>query len=149
RLLNAELEEAALVCGSNRLDALCRVVVPVLTPTLLAIVILVIMRGLEAFEVELLLGVPAGVKVFSTQIYEYVSRATARIPEASALSTVFIVLLLLLAGLYQRYALSRHYTTVTGRTTQRSRTRLGRWRPWLSGAILAYCLFAIVPPLLL
>ena len=58
-------------------------------------------------------------------------------------------MLLLLACLYQRYALSRHYTTVTGRTTQRSRTRLGRWRPWLSGAILAYCLFAIVPPLLL
>ena len=56
RRLGAAFEEAARVAGANTLMALLRITFPVLSPMIIAIAVLSFIKGLESFNVELLLG---------------------------------------------------------------------------------------------
>src|SRR3954447_2121431 len=65
RQMDATLEQAARVCGSSSLQTLRHVVIPVLSPALLTAMVAGLIRGLEAFEIEQLLGTPAGIYVYA------------------------------------------------------------------------------------
>ena len=58
---------------------------------------------LEAFEIELLLGTPIGLQVYSTKIHELVTWEPPQFAPAMALSTVFLGLLLLMVAFQRRY----------------------------------------------
>ena len=94
-------------------------------PAILVTTILGIIRALEAFEIELLLGTPIGLQVYSTKIHELVTWEPPQFAPAMALSTVFLGLLLLMVAFQRRYIANRIYTTVTGRGFSTRRTRLG------------------------
>jgi iron(III) transport system permease protein len=63
RRLGASLEEAARVSGANTFTTLWRITFPVLSPMILAIAVLSFIKGLESFNTELLLGLPAPIYV--------------------------------------------------------------------------------------
>src|SRR6266542_2995103 len=69
RTMDAALEEAARISGSNNLGVLFRITVPILAPALLVSTALGFIRSLESFEIELVLGIPAKIYVISTKIY--------------------------------------------------------------------------------
>ena len=71
--MDAALEEAGLVCGSNRAGVLMRVTIPVLAPAVLASTALGFIRSLESLEIEMVLGIPAGIYVVPTKIWDYVT----------------------------------------------------------------------------
>ncbi|HEX9444044.1 MAG TPA: iron ABC transporter permease, partial [Candidatus Binatia bacterium] len=66
RNLDAALEESSRIAGAGALRTLVRVVVPVMMPAVWITAILGLIRSLEAFEIELILGVPIGLHVYST-----------------------------------------------------------------------------------
>src|SRR3546814_11516519 len=72
--MDAALEEASRTSGAGMLRTLFQIVVPILLPTILAVMLLGIIRSLQAFEIELILGTPAGIDVYSTVIYRAVSQ---------------------------------------------------------------------------
>ena len=59
-------------------------------------------RSLEAFEIELLLGTPIGLQVYSTKIHELVTWEPPQFAPAMALSTVFLGVLLLMVALQRK-----------------------------------------------
>ena len=128
RNLDASLEESSRIAGAGALGTLVRVIVPVLMPAFLVTTILGLIRSLEAFEIELLLGVPIGLHVYSTKIHELVTWEPPQFPPAMALSALFLVLLLSLVALQRLYIGKKIYTTVTGRGFSVRPTHLGRWR---------------------
>ena len=128
RNLDAALEEASRIVGSSALGTLLRIVIPVMMPAILVTTILGLIRSLEAFEIELLLGVPIGLHVYSTKIHELVTWEPPQYPPAMALSALFLLLLLLLVALQRLYIGKKIYTTVTGRGFSVRPTHLGRWR---------------------
>ncbi|MEK6601016.1 MAG: iron ABC transporter permease, partial [Candidatus Binatota bacterium] len=128
RNLDASLEESSRIAGAGALGTLVRVIVPVLMPAFLVTTILGLIRSLEAFEIELLLGVPIGLHVYSTKIHELVTWEPPQFPPAMALSALFLLLLLLLVALQRLYIGKKIYTTVTGRGFSVRPTHLGRWR---------------------
>src|SRR5690606_17695115 len=65
RALDSSLEEASTVSGSSTLGTLLRVVAPVLSPTLLVVILLSINYSLQAFEIEAVLGPPFHFFIFS------------------------------------------------------------------------------------
>jgi ABC-type Fe3+ transport system permease subunit len=65
---DAALEEAATMCGASRVQAIRRIVVPLLGPAMVTTLLAGFIRSLEAFEVEQLLGTSVGVQVYSTQL---------------------------------------------------------------------------------
>ena len=59
RNMDATLEEASQASGASVLNTLKRVVLPIITPTILVVLLLGTIRSFEAFEVELVLGYEA------------------------------------------------------------------------------------------
>jgi iron(III) transport system permease protein len=146
RRLGASFEEAARVSGAGTVTMLRRITLPVLSPLILAIGLLSFIRGLQSFNTELLLGTPAGIYVYSTRIYDYIRREPAAYGEATALGSVFLLVLALLLFLYGRFLRGkRKFTVVTGQGYSTRPVKLGRWRY----AALAGCLFYITAMTLL
>ncbi|HLQ32576.1 MAG TPA: ABC transporter permease subunit, partial [Chloroflexota bacterium] len=96
RRVGAALEEAARMCGASHFRTILRITMPVLAPAILGVALLSFVRSLEAFEVELLLGKPVGIFVYSTRIYDLVKDQPPRFGEATALGFVFLVVMLAL-----------------------------------------------------
>lgn len=149
RQLDASLELSANVCGSNTLQALRRIVVPILAPALVTALLAGFIRGLEAFEIEQVLGIPANIYVYSTRIYDLVGHDPPQFQHAIALSTLMLVILFVLTVVYQRYTSRRLYATLSGRGVSFTLVQLGRWRWLVSGTCIAYIAIGIFVPLAL
>jgi iron(III) transport system permease protein len=148
RRLGAALEEAARVCGANTLSTLRRITLPVLSPMILAISVLSFIRGLQSFNTELLLGTPAGIYVYSTRIYDYLQQEPRAYGEATALGSVFLLVLSVLLFFYWRYlAANRKFTVVTGQGYSMRRVKLGKWRYIALAGCLLYVTVMMIMPL--
>ncbi|HWP22701.1 MAG TPA: ABC transporter permease subunit, partial [Candidatus Binatia bacterium] len=146
RNLDAALEEASKISGASGRHTFFHIVVPVMMPAILVTTILGVIRSLEAFEIELLLGTPIGLQVYSTKIHELVTWEPPQFAPAMALSTVFLGVLLLMVALQRRYIAKRNYETVTGRGFSIRPTPLGRWRYPLFALVLLFALIITVVP---
>jgi iron(III) transport system permease protein len=139
RSMDPSLEEAAVISGSSDWQVFRKVTLPMAAPSVLAVLILTFIRSLEAFEIPALVGLPAGIEVFTTQIYLQLTEGY--IPEygnASAYSVLLIGLVALSLLPYYRVTQHAHrFTTVTGKGFQPRRKDLGTLR-WLGGLLLLF-----------
>ena len=147
RRIGASTEQAARVCGATAWQALTRVTLPLLAPSVLLVTVISLVLSFESFEVELLLGAPVHLYVYSTRIYDLVNNQPSNVGEATAMAVVFLVWLLLLTWLYRRAIGGRSYTTVTGRDYASRPILLGRWGWVALGMCLIYFTLAIAAPL--
>jgi iron(III) transport system permease protein len=146
RNMDAALEEAARVCGANRFRTLLRIVVPTMTPAILTIVLMVMIRSMQGLEIELVLGPPFDFYVYSTKIYGLISQEPPQFAPASALATIGLMAILPLV-LVQRWIISRRqYTTLTGKV-QIQPARLGRGRHAAFALICAIVVLLTLIPL--
>jgi iron(III) transport system permease protein len=149
RRLGAALEEAARVAGANTATMLWRITLPVLSPMILAISVLSFIRGLQSFNTELLLGTPAGIFVYSTRIYDYLQREPRAYGEATALGSVFLLVLAVLLYFYWSYLSGgRKFTVVTGQGYSTLRVKLGKWKYIALAGCLVYIAVMMVLPLI-
>lgn len=147
RRLGATLEEAAQVAGADHMTTLRRITIPVMAPMIIAVAVLGFIRGLESFNTELLLGVPADIYVFGTRIYDYIQDEPPEYGQATALGSVFFVILAVIAFFYRRYFKGdKKFTVVTGQGYSTSRIGLGKWRyVALVGFILWFLVMMVMP----
>ncbi len=146
RNLDAALEESSRVSGASAVSTLVRIITPIMMPAILVATILGLVRSLEAFEIELVLGVPVGIQVFSTKILDLVIAEPSEYPPAMALSSTFLAVLLVLVCC-QRYIVGRkEFTTVTGRGFSLRRIALGRWKNVVFVLVLLLALIVTLVP---
>lgn len=149
RQLDASLEEASRMSGYNPRSTLTRITVPILLPAILAAAFLGFIRAIEGFETALLLGTPAGIQVFATEVYEQVNQWNGpNFANAAALSTVFLGVIILLIWLYNRSLRGRSFTTVTGKTAHQAPVSLGRWKWIVFALVVLYFLVLVVLPII-
>ncbi|HEY7221881.1 MAG TPA: iron ABC transporter permease [Candidatus Binatia bacterium] len=146
RNLDAALEEASKISGASGWRTFFHIVIPVMMPAILVTTILGLIRSLEAFEIELLLGTPIGLQVYSTKIHELVTWEPPQFAPAMALSTVFLGVLLLMVALQRRYIANRNYETITGRGFSVRPTPLGRWRYPAFALVLSFATVVTLVP---
>lgn len=103
RQIDAALEDAAGVFSRGVFAVLREIIIPLVLPTVLAAFVAGFIRSLDSFEVEQIIGAPANIYVYSTRIYDLVNGDPPNYPQAMALSTLFLILLVGLAVLYQLY----------------------------------------------
>jgi iron(III) transport system permease protein len=129
RSMDPSLEEASAVAGA-RLGTIVRTVtLPLLLPAVLAVFLLVFVRAIESFDVPAVLGVPAGIPVFATQVFLAVWDVPQDYNVASAFGVGYLLISLFLLYLYHRATrMSERYVTVTGKAFRPRRMQLGRWR---------------------
>lgn len=145
--MDASLEEASRVCGVSSAGTVFRIVIPTLAPAIFIALLLSTIRGLEAFEIEMVLGTPGRIDVYSTKIYRLLHLEPPLFGAATALSMAVVGLMLPLIILQRWITTRRRYTTVTGRY-RFAHTRLGRWKWFAFFSILAVAFVVSVLPLI-
>lgn len=149
RQLDASFEDAADMSGATTFMTLRRVTIPLLLPAILTAFVLSLIRSLEAFEVERVLGSPVNIDVYATRIYDFVNLEPPLFPQAMALSTIFLVILLPLAIFYQAYiARASNRATLTGRGVRLQARPKTWWAYAASAVIIAYLCFSLLMPLI-
>ena len=149
RSFNASLEEAGSIHGAGNWTVLRRITAPLVLPAVAAATLLILIRSVQAFEVPLLIGVPAGAHIFTAQIYEALQ--SSLIPDyssASAYGTVLVIALLILVAIEQRMTREAHrFAVVTGKSDLRRVQKLGRAR-WLPSVLYILLLIGYLLPAL-
>ena len=129
RSMDPSLEEASAVSGARLGTTMRTVTLPLLLPAILAVFLLVFVRAIESFDVPAVLGVPAGVPVFATQVFLAVWDVPQDYNVASAFGVGYLAVSLFLLYLYHRATrMSERFVTVTGKAFRPRRMQLGRWR---------------------
>lgn len=145
RTMDSALEEASRVSGAGRVRTLVGITLPAMAPALLVVLVIALMRGMQAFEIELILGAPARFYVYSTKIYDLIQQQPPQYGPAMALATIALVMLIPLILLQHWVAHRRDYATVVGRY-QNHPIRLGRWRYPAFGLVAAVIgIITVVP----
>jgi iron(III) transport system permease protein len=114
--MDTSLEEAALTAGSSTWTTFKRITLPLMRPALFSVLLIVFIRGIEAFEVPALIGVPAKISVFTTKIF----LAIHQFPSDFGLAGSYAVTLLVISSIgvliYGRITRrEERYATVTGK----------------------------------
>ncbi|TAJ79569.1 iron ABC transporter permease, partial [bacterium] len=151
RSMDPTLEEAAAVSGAKPSSSIRKITLRLLAPGLVAVMIYQAMTALEVFEIPGVLGLPAGIYVFSTKIYAIIRSATFMpvYGQANALAMVYLVIAVVTTYLYTRM-ISRveRYTIITGKGYRPRQMELGRWRLPALGIVFLFLFFSIVLPFL-
>jgi iron(III) transport system permease protein len=149
--MNPDLEDAALVAGASGATVLRRIALPLLLPALLSAWIIFFIYSLGALMVPLMIGLPAKIILFSTEIYLAANRVPGDLNLASAYSLLILVTTAFGVYAYRRATRdTARYATVTGKAYNPRITKLGRWRPVVTAvAILIILLVAGLPLLVL
>ncbi|MCC7104059.1 MAG: iron ABC transporter permease [Chloroflexi bacterium] len=149
RTMDPVLEEAAYVAGAGRWRTLLRVTLPLALPSLLGLLLLTVARALEAFETPALIGIPAGVTVFTTEIYlVYRSGFVPHYGELSAYSLLLVVLVGLVLYPYHRATRDARRFATTAATALSPRPIVNRFGRYLLSAVLLLQPALLILPLL-
>jgi len=149
RSMDPALEESAAMSGANLWQVVWRITLALSWPAIFAILLILFVRAIESFEVPALLGMPAGIFVFTSAIYEAIHRYPSQIGLASSYGVT--LLLLTSAGVWFQSRLSssgQRYSTVTGKGFRPRRIDLGRWRYLTAAIFIVYFLLIVAAPLL-
>src|SRR5262245_14451699 len=149
RQLDASFEEVGRTCGAGPFAVFRNITLPILAPAILTGTLAGFIKSLEAFEVEQLLGRPAGIYVYSTRIYDLASWEPPKFASAMALSTFVLFILLLIAIAYQRLNRRNDYATVLGRGASFRQLQIGRTRWLISAALFLVVAISLLCPLLM
>lgn len=141
--MDASLEDAARTSGSSNFGVLMRITVPILAPAILASTALGFIRSLESLEIEMILGIPAGIYVVPTKIWDYIHWEPPLYERATALCSIFLLFIFLLIWLHRTYLRGREFTTVTGRSYMVRTFPLGHWR-WVTCSFCLLFIFVMI-----
>ena len=147
RAMDPSLEESATMSGANIFQVARRVTLMLTWPAIVATILILFVRSIESFEVPALLGLPAGIEVFTSAIYQAVHRYPSQVGLASAYAVA--LLLITTGGVYWVSRLSgrgSQYATMTGKGFRPRQIDLGRWRWATAGIFIVYFLLIVVLP---
>jgi iron(III) transport system permease protein len=147
RSQDVSMEEASLACGAGNFATLRRITLRLITPALLSVLLITFVRAVESFEVPALIGVRAGVFVFTTKIYSALTRLRPQYGLAGAYSVILLIISTLGVFLYYRLTrMGEKFVTITGKGYRPRRIDLGGWKyPNLLFSLLLVVFTALLP----
>jgi len=147
RSMDPSLEESAMMSGAGIFQIVYRITLKLTWPAIFATMLILFVRATESFEVPALLGLPVGIQVFTSAIYQ----AIHHYPSQVGLASTYAVTLLLITtvGVYLQSRLSTKgskYSTMTGKGYRPRPMDLGNWRYLTAAIFIVYFLFIVVLP---
>jgi len=149
RVLDVRLEEAALVSGARYWQVMPKITLPLLRPAILSTVLLLFILGLSSYEVPRLIGRPARIDVFTTEIQAATQNAPPEFGIASALSFTLLAICIIAVYFYRRSTRNAEaFATITGKGYMPTRIKLRQWRWPVAIAVFTMFAFCLGLPLL-
>jgi iron(III) transport system permease protein len=149
RSMDPSLEESAMMSGASVLQIAWKITLKLAWPAALASLLILFVRSLESFEVPALLGLPVGIQVYTSSIYQAIHQYPSQIGLAA--SYAITLLLITSVGIYMQSRLSYHgsrYSTVTGKGFRPRTIDLGGWRYVTAGLFIVYFVVIVLLPFL-
>ena len=148
RLMNPELEEAALVHGAKQWDVVTQVTLPIVRPAILGAAVLTFALILEDFPIPTILGAAGGIQTLPSYVYSLMTVAPAQVNQASAVGITLLAVLVIIIVVQRMMLKGRAYTTVSGKGFRPSIIKLGRWRWPVFALVMGYLVLAVLLPVL-
>jgi iron(III) transport system permease protein len=147
--MDPSLEESAMMSGANTGQTLRRVTLRLLMPTTASVLLILFVRTLESFETPALIGIPARIYVYTSEIYLAFNEYPPDYGRGAALAVGLLLLSALGVWLYTRSTReSKKFQTVTGKAFRPRQFDLGPWK-WLGFSFLmVYFVFVVLLPFL-
>lgn len=151
RSMDPSLEESAQMSGASILQIAYRITFKLAWPAALGSLLILFVRAIESFEVPALLGLPVGINVYTSAIYQAIHQYPSQIGLASSYAITLLVLCCF--GLYLQSRLSyqsSRFSTVTGKGFRPRTIDLGPWR-WVAASlfVLYFVVIVLLPFLVL
>lgn len=148
RSMDPSLEESASMSGAGTGQVVRRVSLPLMLPAIASVLLLLVVRGIEAVEVPALVGIPSRIFVFTSEIFLAFGDTPPDYGLGSALAVGLFLFTIIGVWLYLRTTRqSERYQTVTGKAFRPRKMDLGRGR-WLAlGFMTLYFLVVVAAPL--
>lgn len=149
RSMDPSLEESAMMSGASVPQIAWHITLKLTWPAIAATLLILFVRAIESFEVPALLGLPVGIQVFTSSIYQAIHAYPSKVGLASSYAVT--LLLITAVGIYFQSRLSSQgskYSTVTGKGFRPRAMDLGRWRFVTAAVFLLYFSFIVVLPFL-
>ena len=152
RSMDPTLEDAASTAGARPMSVARKVTLGLMMPGLIAVVIYQAIIALEVFEVPGILGMPVGIHVFATRIYQLLAEAEflPTYGRANALAMMYLAIAVVATYFYGRVIRSaERYAVVTGKGYRPRLTPLGRWRVPAIILVIVFLFLSIILPFLI
>ena len=149
RYMDPALEESAMMSGANTWQVFYHVTLRLTWPALFGTMLILFIRALGSFEVPALLGLPVGIQVFTSSIYQAIHHYPSQIGLASTYATT--LLLITAGGIYFLARISsqgHRYSTMTGKGYRPHPIDLGKWRCLAGTAFALYICWIVILPFL-
>jgi iron(III) transport system permease protein len=149
RSMDPSLEESALMSGASVLQIAWRITLKLAWPAALGSLLILFVRSIESFEVPALLGLPVGIHVYTSSIYQAIHQYPSQIGLAAAYAVTLLLLTSL--GIYAQSRLSSQgarFSTVTGKGFRTRTIDLGRWRYVTAAIFILYFVVIVLLPFL-
>jgi iron(III) transport system permease protein len=147
RNMDTSLEEAALTAGSSTFQTFCRVTLPLMRPAMFSVLLINFIRGIEAFEVPALIGVPAKISVFTTKIFLAIHQFPSDFGLAGAYAVTLLAISTVGVLIYGRITRrEERYATVTGKGYRPRVIDLGAWKYVTLGISFLIFFLAVILP---
>jgi iron(III) transport system permease protein len=150
--VDGSFEEAARVSGARPLTVMRTVTLSLVSPAIVSAAAFSVIIAWGLFAVPAILGMPARIYVFSTQLYLFLSAFPPRLELAAAMGVIFVATAMIVGGLawavMRRRRRTRSFAVVVGKGAKAAAVPLGRWRPLAAMFILAVMLLSVVGPYL-
>jgi iron(III) transport system permease protein len=133
-----------MMSGANTWQTLRRVTLRLLLPTSASVLLILFVRTLESFETPALIGIPARIFVYTSEIYLAFNEYPPDYGRGAALAIGLLILSALGVWLYTRGTReSKRFQTVTGKAFRPRQFDLGPWR-WAGFAFLTVYFLVVV-----
>lgn len=149
RSMDPSLEESAMMSGASIRQIAWRITLKLTWPAIFATFLILFVRAIESFEVPALLGLPVGIQVFTSSIYQAIHQYPSKVGLASSYAVT--LLLITTVGIYFQSKLSSQgskYSTVTGKGFRPRTMDLGKWRYLTAAIFIVYFALIVVLPFL-
>src|SRR5436309_3494507 len=150
RSMDPALEESAMMCGASVLQVARRITFKLAWPAALGSLLILFVRSLESFEVPALLGLPVGIQVYTSSIYQAIHQYPSQVGLAA--SYAITLLLITSVGIYLQSQLAyqgSRYSTVTGKGFRPRTIDLGPWRYFTAALFILYFVVIVLLPFLI
>jgi iron(III) transport system permease protein len=147
--MDPSLEESAMMSGANTWQTFRRVTFRLLMPTVASVLLILFVRTLESFETPALIGIPARIYVYTSEIYLAFNEYPPDYGRGGALAVGLLLLSAVGVWLYTRTTKEgKKFQTVTGKAFRPRQFDLGSWK-WMGfGFLSVYFVFVVLLPFL-
>jgi iron(III) transport system permease protein len=148
RNMDAALEEAAAASGAGPIRTAISITFPMIAPVVLGASFFSFIRAMDAFEVPVLLGLPAGVFVFGNRIYAAIEYDfPVNYGLATALGASFFVLMMVLLRIQHKLLRGKEFFVISGKGYKAQVINLGRFRYVTFAICIVYFILATGLPI--